>query len=67
MRPTLRFLDDQLIGQILDEARSLLSTLGVTIHNQEVLGLLGDHGAEVDRSEEHASISGDLIDRALAT
>jgi trimethylamine--corrinoid protein Co-methyltransferase len=67
MRPTLRFLNDQLIGQIIDEARSLLQKLGVTIHNQEVLDLLGDHGAEVDLGAEHASISGDLIDKALAT
>ncbi len=28
MRPTLRFLDRQLITQIIDEARGLLKTLG---------------------------------------
>jgi trimethylamine--corrinoid protein Co-methyltransferase len=67
MRPTLRFLDDQLIGRILDEARSLLRTLGVTIHNQEVLSLLGDHGAEVDQKTEHATLSDEIIDQALAT
>ena len=42
MRPTLRFLDDQLIAQIVDEARELLKTLGVTIHNPELLSVLGD-------------------------
>ncbi len=67
MRPTLRFLDDQLIGRILDEARGLLRTLGVTIHNQEVLSLLGDHGAEIDRETEHTTLSDKIIDRALAT
>ena len=67
MRPTLRFLDDQLIDRILDEARGLLLTLGVTIHNQEVLSLLGDHGADVDRGAERAIFSDDIIDRALAT
>jgi trimethylamine--corrinoid protein Co-methyltransferase len=67
MRPALRFLDDRLIEQILDEARSLLRTLGVTIHNQEVLSLLGDHGAEVDRSERRATLSDEIIDRALTT
>jgi trimethylamine--corrinoid protein Co-methyltransferase len=67
MRPTLRFLDDQLIGRILNEARSLLRTLGVTIHNQEVLSLLGDHGAEVDQKTEHATLSDEIIDQALAT
>jgi trimethylamine--corrinoid protein Co-methyltransferase len=67
MRPTLRFLDDQLIGQIIDEARSLLRTLGVTIHNQEVLSLLGDHGVDVDPGTEHATLSDEIIDRALGT
>ena len=33
MRPTLRFLDDTLIDRILDEARDILATLGVEIHN----------------------------------
>jgi len=67
MRPTLRFLDDQLIGRILDEARGLLRTLGVTIHNQEVLSLLGDHGVDVDPKTETATLSDEIIDRALAT
>ena len=67
MRPTLRFLDDQLMGRIMDEARSLLRTLGVTIHNQEVLSILGDHGAEVDPKTEHAALSDQIIDQALAT
>ncbi len=67
MRPTLRFLDDQLITQILDEARNLLQTLGLTIHNPEVLSLLGDHGADVDLKTEHATLSDVIIDQALAT
>ena len=36
MRPNLRFLDDQLITRIIDEARDVLRTLGVTILNKEV-------------------------------
>ena len=67
MRPTLSLLDDQLIGQIIDEARGLLRTLGVTIHNREVLSLLGDHGVDVDPKTEKATLSDEIIDRALAT
>ncbi len=67
MRPSVRFMDDQLITRILDEARDLLHTLGVTIHNQEVLSLLGDHGAEVDMASEHVKFTGDMIDNALKT
>jgi trimethylamine--corrinoid protein Co-methyltransferase len=67
MRPSIRFMDDQLITRILDEARELLRTLGVTIHNSEVLTILGDNGAEVDMAAEHAKFTDDLIDKALKT
>jgi trimethylamine--corrinoid protein Co-methyltransferase len=67
MRPALRFLDDQLISQILGEARDLLETLGVTIHNPELLSVLGDHGAEVDLSAEHVKLTDEMIDAALKT
>jgi len=67
MRPTIRFLDEQLITRIIDEARDLLRTLGLTIHNQEVLSLLADLGAEVDLSAEHVKLSDEIIDNALKT
>jgi len=67
MRPTLRLLDDGLIERILDEARSLIAELGVEIHNREVLALLGDHGAKIDRAASRAWIPGALVDRALAS
>ena len=41
MRPKVRFLDDDLKIKIIDEARHLLCTLGVEIHNTCVLGLIG--------------------------
>ena len=67
MRPTVKFLDDDLKNKIIDEARHLLCTLGVEIHNPGVLGLLGDHGAEVDLSKQHVRLTDGLIDQALAT
>jgi len=67
MRPTLRFLDDQLITQIVDEARGLLRTLGVTIHNPGVLSLLGDHGGDVSLSSENVKFTDGMIDQALKT
>jgi hypothetical protein len=48
MRPTLRLLQDGLTERIIAEGREVLCRLGVEIHNKLVLGLLGDHGAEVD-------------------
>ena len=67
MRPTLGFLDDELITRIVDEARSLLTTLGVTIHNRDLLSVFGDHGAKVDLSAEHVIYTDELIDQALST
>jgi trimethylamine--corrinoid protein Co-methyltransferase len=67
MRPTVTFLDDDLKTKIIDEARHLLCTLGVEIHNPGVLGLLGDHGADVDLSKQHVRMTDGLIDQALAT
>jgi trimethylamine--corrinoid protein Co-methyltransferase len=58
-------LDPQLIPQIIDEARSLLKDLGVTILNDEVLALLGDHGAQVDSSAHLAMFTDKIIDDAL--
>ena len=65
MRPRVTFLDDDLKIKIIDEARHLLCTLGVEIHNPGVLGLLGDNGAAVDRATQHVRLTDDLIDLAL--
>jgi len=67
MRPTLRLLSDELIEKILAEARDLLCKLGVEIHNEGVLKMLGDHGAEVDLGGWHAKLTNETIDKALET
>jgi len=58
-------LDPQLIPRIIDEARGLLTSLGVTIHNDAVLALLGDHGARLDTQAQCAFLTDQIIDRAL--
>lgn len=67
MRPTLKLLDDDLRERIVAEARQLLATIGVEVHNRKVLALLSDHGAEVDMDHCRARIGGGLVDRALAS
>jgi trimethylamine--corrinoid protein Co-methyltransferase len=67
MRPSVRFLSDQLIETIVAEARDLLRTLGVEIHNPGVLSLLSDHGARVDAGSSRAFFTDDMIDKALGT
>jgi trimethylamine--corrinoid protein Co-methyltransferase len=67
MRPTLRLLPDELISQIIAEARLLLCALGLEIHNPPILDMLADYGAKVDRGDSTARLTEGLIERALAT
>ena len=61
----VKFLDDELLESIVAEAREVLVRLGVEIHNPTALGLLGDHGAEIDATRQRARIPEELVDRAL--
>ncbi|MEK7756609.1 MAG: trimethylamine methyltransferase family protein, partial [Planctomycetota bacterium] len=51
--------------QIVSEARHLLCTLGVEIHNPSVLSMLSEHGAEVTAKSRRAYLPEAVIDRAL--
>ncbi|HUU85142.1 MAG TPA: trimethylamine methyltransferase family protein [Phycisphaerae bacterium] len=65
MRPGVIFLGDELADRIIDEARTLLHTLGVEIHNDGILAMLSDHGAGVDADSGRVFLTGEIIDRAL--
>lgn len=67
MRPTVRFLTDDLIKQIIDEAVSLLCSLGMQIRHTQLLSLLADHGAKVDMDNHHANFTEDIIQKGLKT
>ncbi len=67
MRPTVRFLTDDLIKQIIDEAVSLLCDLGMQIHHKQLLSLLGDHQAKVDMDDSHVNFTEDIIQKGLKT
>ncbi|UCC31371.1 MAG: trimethylamine methyltransferase family protein, partial [Phycisphaerales bacterium] len=65
MRPAVRFLGDELVRNIVAEARSILCTLGVEIHNDGILSMLSDHGARVDAEKSRAFFTHDVVDSAL--
>ena len=65
MRPTIRFLSDHLMEQIVAEAREVLFQLGVTIHNSDIVSMLSDHGAHVVSNDLPVRFTGEIIDRAL--
>ena len=67
MKPQIKFLTDALIQQIISEAKKILSTLGVEIHNEEALSLLADHGVAIDSAKSKAFINETVVDKALAS
>lgn len=67
MRPVVRFLSDELIEQILSEARGILGTLGVEIHNDGIVSMLSDHGAKVESGGNRVYLPDAMIDKALET
>jgi trimethylamine--corrinoid protein Co-methyltransferase len=67
VRPTVRFLTDDLIKQIIDEAIGILCSLGLQIHNKQILSMLADHGAKVDMDNFHVNLAEDIIQKAIRT
>jgi trimethylamine--corrinoid protein Co-methyltransferase len=54
-----------LIERIVAEARDVLCTLGLEIHNDTACSLLGDHGASVGSADGRVRLTESLIDSAL--
>jgi trimethylamine--corrinoid protein Co-methyltransferase len=67
VRPTVRFLTDDLIKQIIDEAVNILCSLGLQIHNKQILSMLADHKAGVDMDNFHVNLTEEIIQKALKT
>ncbi len=67
MRPTIRFLTDELIREIISEATDILCTLGVEINNKTVLDMLSDYGCSVDLKKNHAVLTKEIIEKSLKT
>lgn len=65
MRPRIKFLSDDLIESIIEQARSLLCKIGVAIHNKNVLSILSDYGVKITDSSNTAIFSEDIIDKAV--
>jgi len=64
MRPTMRFLTDELAGRIVDEAKTVLDETGVEVQHAGAASLLADHGAPTD-DRGRVRISAELVERAL--
>lgn len=56
-----------MIQQIISEARDILCNLGVKIYHKQLVSLLADHGADVEKNQQHVRFTNDMIDKALKT
>ena len=65
MRPKVKFLNDELIKKIINEAIEILCKLGVEINNQNVLSLLSDNGAKIEKDRVY--FTEDIIQKTLKT
>jgi len=67
MRPVVRFLPDDLIEKIVAEARDILRSIGVSIHNPGVVDMLADSGASVADDRTTVRFTDEIIDKSLAS
>jgi len=67
VRPTVKFLSDDLLQRIVSEGREVICKLGVEIHNESVLSLLADHGARVEKNSSRVFFTPDIIDGSLSS
>jgi trimethylamine--corrinoid protein Co-methyltransferase len=67
IKPTLKFLDHNLLQRIISEARDILCNLGIKIYHKQLVSLLSDHGANIEKDQQNVRFTNDIIDKALKT
>jgi len=65
MRPRIRFLTDDLIKQILEEAYRLLETKGINLNHDLLLGRFADIGCRVDIDKKWVWFERDIIESSI--
>lgn len=66
MRPTIQVLDPHLIPKILNEAKHILSELGIEVRGKRLRARLLEHGLKTD-PEGRVLFPPEVVERALAT
>ena len=60
-------LDDGAVSRAIGEAGDVLSRVGVEFHDDEALGLLGDHGVRIERAQRRAYFPTAVVERAISS
>ncbi|MGB9892880.1 MAG: trimethylamine methyltransferase family protein [Candidatus Saccharicenans sp.] len=66
-RPEIKFLSQEAVEQIIDEAYELLDKVGLFVENEEALKLLVEAGQKVDRLKNRVFLSRSLVEKCLAS
>ena len=66
MRPTLNVLSNDLIGQIVGEAKRIMSDMGMEIRGEKMRQRLLDSGLKTDKSGTRILFPSDVVDKAIA-
>jgi trimethylamine--corrinoid protein Co-methyltransferase len=66
MRPTLNILTDDLIANILDEAKRIMAETGMEIRGENLRQRLLDHGLKTDSTGKRILFPPDVVDTAVA-
>lgn len=66
MRPTLNVISDELIEQILDDSKRIMSEVGIEIRGPKMLEHLLDYGLKTDSTGKRVLFPVSEIDKAIA-
>jgi trimethylamine--corrinoid protein Co-methyltransferase len=67
MRPTLNILTDDLIGEVLDEAKRIMAETGMEIRGETLRQQLLDHGLKTDKTSRRVLFPADVVDDAITS
>jgi trimethylamine--corrinoid protein Co-methyltransferase len=67
MRPTLNVLSDELIANVLGEAKRIMAETGMEIRGEGLKARLLDHGLKTDASGKRVLFPADVVDKAIAS
>jgi len=65
MRPSLNVISPELIGQILDEAKRILSEIGIEVRSSALRQRLLDHGLKLDAAGERVLFPAAVVEWAI--
>ena len=65
MRPSLNIVSEELINQILDEAKRILSEIGIEVRGPALRQRLLDYGLRLDAAGERVLFPADVVDWAI--